>query len=314
VRKSQTPPRRWPVRVALLAVVAACLAARAPAGEGILGVRPGYGPATPSDVPNPQAIGRRIWVPGLDAGYDPQGLTIAGGQLLVSGYESRSVRKTRGPCRVYRIDPASGRQTGHFDVPAPCGHAGGIAYAGGGLLYVADTHTLFETTLDQAFGAAGPRFRVLPLGPGLRGGLAASGRGEVWLGTYVERGSGRISKFTAARLHRLPDGAQLTAQMASAQVPIPSYAQGAAVDGAGRIWVSRSDINWGDLERVDPASGRVLGGYKAPGGIEGIAFGRDGALWAVSEAGARHFYDRPFFSLFVPFYPLVFAIEPQRLR
>ena len=39
-----------------------------------------------------------------------------------------------------------------------------------------------------------------------------------------------------------------------------------------------------------------------------------GRLWAVSEAGARHFYDRPFLGLYIPFYPLVFALDPAKLK
>jgi hypothetical protein len=33
----------------------------------------------------------------------------------------------------------------------------------------------------------------------------------------------------------------------------------------------------------------------------------------VSEAGSRHIYDHPFFGLFQPFFPLVFALDRQRL-
>ena len=47
---------------------------------------------------------------------------------------------------------------------------------------------------------------------------------------------------------------------------------------------------------------------------EGIAFDGNGRLWAVSEAGARHFYDQSWMALIMPFYPLVFAIDPARLQ
>jgi hypothetical protein len=49
-------------------------------------------------------------------------------------------------------------------------------------------------------------------------------------------------------------------------------------------------------------------------GIEGIAFGSDERLWAVSEAGSRHIYDHPFLGLFEPFFPLVFALDLSRLE
>ena len=129
--------------------------------RAILGQRPSYGPASISEVPNLAAIDRLIWMPGLDEGWDPQGLAVARGNLFVSAYRSDGLWMNRGPCRVFRVDPETGKETGYFDVPRPCGHAGGLAYAGGGKLFVADRRALFEVDLDDAFGEA-PRFRDLP--------------------------------------------------------------------------------------------------------------------------------------------------------
>ena len=70
--------------------------------------------------------------------------------MLVSAYRSTEANVYRGPCRVFRLEPIRGNETGHIDVPAPCGHAGGVALAGDGMLYVADTHTLFATLLAEA--------------------------------------------------------------------------------------------------------------------------------------------------------------------
>src|SRR6202048_2555142 len=158
----------------------------------------------PSAVPNATAIVRRIWLPGLDAGYDPQGLAVDGGGIYVSTYRSDSLGVRRGPCRVIRIDLETGGPTGYVNVASPCGHAGGLAIGGDGMLYVADTHTLFATPLAQAFDP-GARFRQFPLGPGVIGGLAASTPDGIWLGTY-EIGPGRLFRFTAATLARLSDG------------------------------------------------------------------------------------------------------------
>jgi hypothetical protein len=68
---------------------------------------------------------------------------------------------------VIRIDLDTGGPTGHVDVPSPCGHAGGLAVGGDGILYVADTQTLFATPLVRAFdgGAQG----------------AAIGAGGLWI-------------------------------------------------------------------------------------------------------------------------------------
>jgi len=82
----------------------------------IAGIAPSYGPKTVSAVPNATAIVRRIWLPGLDAGYDPQGLAVDGGGIYVSAYRSKSLRVRRGPCRVIRIDLETGGRTDNVPV------------------------------------------------------------------------------------------------------------------------------------------------------------------------------------------------------
>jgi sugar lactone lactonase YvrE len=289
----------------------------APAGilaENIRGMRPSYGPARVAEVPNEKAIAQRFWVPGLDDGYNPQGLDTADGAVLVSAYRSDASNVNRGPCRVFRLDPESGRETGHLDVPAPCGHAGGLAHAGDDTLYVADTHALFGTLLTQAFSGRALPFRGIALGPGLTGALAVSTAEAIWLGTYKENGPGRLYRFGAGDLARLANGAPLTVSDASAQLAIPSYAQGAAIDRDGRLWVARSEGRWGELDRLDLATGTVERRYAAPPGIEGIAFDSKGRLCAVSEAGARHVYDHFFARRVSPFFPLVFEMDPGLLK
>jgi len=308
--------RRW-LAAAVAALVTGAYATQVvvPAAESspapIAGIAPSYGPKAVSAVPNAAAIVRRIWLPGLDAGYDPQGLAVDGGGIYVSAYRSDSLGVRRGPCRVIRLDLETGGPTGYVDVPNPCGHAGGLAVGGDGMLYVADTHTLFATPLAQAFGP-GARFRQFPLGPGVIGGLAASTPDGIWLGTY-ENGPGRLFRFTAATLARLSEGETLGAPQAATVLTIPDHAQGAAIGGGG-LWIARSDWSWGTLDRLDPATGAPQRRYEIAPGTEGIAFGSTGRLWAVSEAGSRHIYDHPFLGLFQPFFPLVFALDLSRLE
>ncbi|HEX3953956.1 MAG TPA: hypothetical protein VHW90_10315 [Stellaceae bacterium] len=311
--------RAWAIAAgcAAVALSAFLLGEYAPAGPlatAIAGVRPSYGPTAVAAVPNSTAIERLIWVPGLDEGYDPQGLAVAGGAVLVSAYRSDAFGTHRGPCRVFRIGPQSGGETGHLDVPAPCGHAGGLAAMRDGTVYLADTHTLFGFPVGAIADGSAPVFHRLALGPGLVGALAASAPDAIWIGTYSEEGPGRFYRFAAATLAALPDGGMLTVSDASAQQSIPSYAQGAAIDRDGGLWISRSDSRWGELVRIDPASSGAPRRFAAPPGIEGIAFDATGHLWAVSEAGARHFYDNVFARLVTPFFPLVFRLDPARLE
>jgi len=295
-------------------VLAGSLAApNAEAAAPIVGVAPSYGPAAVADVPNAAAILRRIWLPELDAGFDAQGLAVDQGAVYVSGYRSDSVGLHRGPCRVVRIDPDSGGETGRLEVPSPCGHAGGLALGGDGTLYIADTHMLFALPLAQAFGPAKPQFRRFPLGPGLVGSLAVSTPDGIWLGTYREDGPGRLFRFPAATLAGLRDGEVLGVAQAAAVMTVPDHAQGAAI-GAGALWVARSELGWGTLDRFDPSSGAPQRRFRIAPGVEGIAFDGAGRLWAVSEAGARHYYDRPFAGLVEPFFPLVFALDLSRLE
>src|SRR5437667_3309040 len=236
-------PRRFltaaAIGILMLGIAAGGLSnAVAPAGmlaELIHGTRPSYGPARVSAVPNEKAIVRRFWVPELDAGYDPQGLTAVAGALLVSGYRSEAYGVNRGPCRLFRLDAESGRETGHADIPAPCGHAGGLAYPGGDMLYLADTHALFAIFLRQAFGEQALPIRGIELGPGLVGALAASAPGAIWTGTYNEDGPGTLYRFTSEVSSPLRGRETLTVADASATLAIPSYAQGAAFDRDGKL-------------------------------------------------------------------------------
>jgi outer membrane protein assembly factor BamB len=316
------PPRRF-LTAAAIGVLALAIAAcglpnaLAPAGilsENIRGVRPSYGPARVSAVPNEKAIIRRFWAPGLDAGYDPQGLAVVAGAVFVSAYRSEAFEVNRGPCRLFRLDSDSGRETGHAEIPAPCGHAGGLAYPGGAMLYLADTHELFEISLRQAFDEQAFPIRGIPLGPGLIGALATSTPGAVWSGTYRQDGPGRLYRFGGEVLSGWRDGATLRVADASAELAIPSYAQGAAFDRDGKLWVASSHNRWGELARLDAATGAVERRYAVAGGIEGVAFDSDGLMWAVSEAGARHVYENFLAALAMPFFPLVFAIDPKLLE
>ena len=124
-------------------------------------------------VPNAAAILRRIWMPGLDEGYVPQGLSVVAGSVYVAAYKSPE-GAGRGPCRLYKLDPTNGKVTGILDLPPQCGHAGGVAKGAPGHLWVADTRDIFEIRLDQPSGAnIGKVIRHIRLGGLIKGSYAA---------------------------------------------------------------------------------------------------------------------------------------------
>jgi hypothetical protein len=71
----------------------------------IAGTAPSYGPKSVSRVPNAAAIVRRIWLPELDAGYDPQGhcqlngprAPFSGPARLQRGQHGRRVKEFPDP-------------------------------------------------------------------------------------------------------------------------------------------------------------------------------------------------------------------------
>ena len=148
-----------------------------------LGKQPSYTSRELSPLPNGQALTKQIWIPGLDEGYVPQGVTFLNGRLFVSSYMSSDPNQSRGPCRLFMIEPETGRVLSHLDLPAQCGHAGGLAKGPRGNILVADTRHLFEIEMKQQkpdeFGRV---LRVIALTGKLKGSFAASTADAIWLG------------------------------------------------------------------------------------------------------------------------------------
>jgi sugar lactone lactonase YvrE len=293
------------LRSALCAAALPCLlACSAEAVAEPLGVAPTYAGRQLSKVPNEAAITRRIWVPGLDDGFVPQGLSIAAGALYVSGYFSRDKTQGRGPCRLYRLDMATGRTTGSLDLPARCGHAGGLARGPAGRLYLADTRALYEIALAGGNEPGiGRVLRTIGLAGDVKGSFAAGSADAVWLGTYAREPGARLYRIPFAKL-----GAEAGLSDAVHAVPLPARAQGAAFDAAGRLWITRSSGKLGELVRLDPVTGAVEARFAMPVGVEDLSFDGSGRLWTLSEAGSRRWLDWP------TFFPLVFAIDTAKLR
>lgn len=275
------------------------------------GQRPTYSDRAPSVPPNDDAIVRRFWVPGLDEGFVPQGLTQAGSRLLVAGYLPPDAEARRGPSRVYALDMETGAITGQFALPAEVGHADGLASDRANTLYLADGGAGLMAIDLAASLRSGKAWviarRKLRRGPGVGTNFLAFDGARLWFGPFARDGEPRL---LAARPQTLfaGDATPFTPDQAEASLAIPLRAQGAAFDGKGRLWLATSTVREGALYRLDAASGRVEARYAAVPGIEDLSVDSRGLVWACGEAGTRRWLTVP------TFYPLVFAIDPARLR
>ena len=156
------------------AALLACLWPLLAWAQPVLGTPPRHAPPTLAEVPNAQAITQRIWAPGIDDGYVPQGVAWAGGRLYLSAYRSTDPAVGQGPCRVFQIDPAHGATLGWLDMPPGCGHAGGLVALDERTLVLGDTRRLYRIDLIAAFGPRPDAARAITATVGLRGALKAS--------------------------------------------------------------------------------------------------------------------------------------------
>ena len=274
----------------LLALALAGCATVTPAGP--LGTKPSYLPAVTQDVPNGAALRHRIWTPALDETYVPQGLTNAGRYLFVSSYRpTPDLKSDTGPCRVFRIDKATGQAAGHFDIPAgTCTHSGGLAYVGGGKLLVADTFQLFLVDIDKALasGTSAGAQKAVKIAGGLRGSYATFDGTHAWIGTWTQDAAKAVMwRLDPAFFERF-DGQTVREDRAIESIPVPLQAQGAAFDKAGNLWVSASNSRWGKLYRLD-RQGKVQAEYAMVAGLEDLTVDDDGQLWGLSESGTMKY-------------------------
>jgi hypothetical protein len=291
-----------------IVAVSGCAAVEAPT---ILGDKPAYLEAASEGVPNQQAMLRRIWVPGSEDGFVPQGLTIDGGYVLVASYRSADPKVNTGPCRVFRIEAATGKAAGAFDMPpTACTHAGGLAYMGNGMLLLADTRQLFRIDLAKALAAGkaeGAIRGAVKIGGELRGSFAAFDGKDAWIGTWTKEAPKSRMFRLDPRLFDDYDGQTVNEARATESVPIPLESQGAAFDAKGDIWVSASNSRWGILYHLD-RKGAIKSQHEMVIGLEDLAFDSAGHLWGVSESGSRKYlqWEKRF--------PFVFEIDVAKLK
>lgn len=308
-------PSRWsPACAAVTALLlpAAC-AVTAPAQRPILGTKPAYLAQVERSIPNAQAITPRIWAPGLDEGWTPQGLTIVGRHFLVSAYQDTDANRPK--CRVFRLEMATGAPAGHFDMPEPCRHAGGIADVGGGYVVVSDTRQNWKVDLAGALAAGkaeGATRGMIKLARGFGGAFTFFDGKDLWNGVYVvekDAADAKIYRLDLGMFDRL-DGQTIDGKVPHEILRIPVFGQGGAVDRNGNLWLAASSgPRTSYLYRLDRRTGAPQARYDMPPRIEGIVFDADNRLWAISEAGSRKYHnesERDF--------PVIFEIDTARLK
>jgi outer membrane protein assembly factor BamB len=307
-------------RPALLLLVLLALQITAPAGAQPTpdmppgGEAPGYTARALSVTPLDPAIRQRHWAPGLNHGYVPQGLTFVRGTLFVGAYRSLEPQTNRGPARIYAVDPKSGAVIGGFDLPDSIGHADGLAATpDGGLLFLADNGRALHAfdlprSLQAGMAVAVGRPRPLEKDPALGSNFLSFDGRLLWFGRYVRDDT--AARLIAADPAVLFNGSDKPFRAAEAvrSLPLPLHAQGATFDAAGNLWISASNGRMGRLYRIDTQTGAVLAEHAAMAGLEDLARGEDGLLWAVGEAGSQRWNSWP------TFFPLLFAFDPAALK
>jgi outer membrane protein assembly factor BamB len=277
----------------------------------VLGKKPHHVWGGPSSVVNDQTITKMIWAPGVDDGYVPQGITVAEGSVLLSGYQSTNPKIDRGPCRVFKVDVKTGEYTGQFDLPEDCGHAGGIAYIGQGVLVASDTRRLYKIDMKTAFQDGNTKNALLGnvrLGGELKGSLVDFDGTSIFIGSSEKDASKAKSFFLPVSIFEAHNGKTIEEDIASKSFPIAAEAQGAAFDKQGNLWMTFSSSKYGQLQKVDPNSGKVLAQYEMVIGIEDIGFDEDGRLWSVSEAGSLRW------SKWSKTFPVIFQMDVSKLK
>ena len=299
---------KHPFTLLLALALAGCAAV---SGDSVMGTQPAYLQAATTDVPNASALRHRIWTPALEETFVPQGLTNAGKHLFVSSYKpTPDLKANTGPCRVFRIEKATGKAAGHFDIPAgTCTHSGGLAYVGQGRLMLADTYQLFLVDIDKALAAgtsAGAQ-KAVKIAGGLRGSYATFDGTHAWIGTWTKDATKAVMWRLDASFFDQFEGQTVREDRAAESIPVPLEAQGAAFDQSGNLWVSASNSRWGKLYHLD-RKGNVKAEYAMVAGLEDLTIDDAGQLWGLSESGTLKYL------AWETKFPFIFRIDVNALK
>lgn len=96
----------------------------------VLGEKPRHVWGGPSSVPNDQAITKRIWAPGIDDGYVPQGVTWADGAIFFPAIGALTRRSTRVAAGFTSSTPRASRRLGNSTSPRIVAMRAGLPISG----------------------------------------------------------------------------------------------------------------------------------------------------------------------------------------
>jgi hypothetical protein len=105
--------------------------------------------------------------------------------VLVASYKSADPKVGGGPCRIFAVSMATGKQTGYFDMPEDCGHAGGLAMIDPATVVVSDTRMLYKIDLKRALDdkqASAAMLSVVKLGGQVKGSFVDFDGKDLWVG------------------------------------------------------------------------------------------------------------------------------------
>lgn len=299
------------LRLAVAAIVLCAVFPLTVRAMEVLGKKPAHVWGEPSSVANDQAITKMIWVPGIDDGYVPQGVTWADGAVYLSAYRSADPKVDRGPCRIFKVDPENGNTLGLFDLPEDCGHAGGLAYAGKGILIAADTRRLYKIDMAAAFQPgilSNAITATVALSGELKGSFIDVDGHSVFIGSYEKDAAKAKGHFLPISVFDTHNGKTVSEAAAVRLIPLPQEAQGATSDNAGNLWITASSSRFGLLYKLDSKTGQAASIFEMVIGIEGIAFDDEGRLWSVSEAGSLRWQK------WRKTFPVLFRVDLSKLK
>jgi hypothetical protein len=281
----------------------------------VRGSEPTYTRNPLAEFRNHKRLCHGVWLPRPRRNLVPQGLAISGRTAWVSGFRYRPGFGER-PCQLMGVDLVTGKRLAFHSAiygrvgnrpRTYCRHGGGILQRGR-WLWMVESSKLWLVDLRQRSNVLEAR-RAWRIEAPVRGSAIVASGDRLGLVPFQTKGAANIYWFSMKRVLKRGvldlavrrEGRTQVGAVASTR--IPRLVQGATLDAAGHLYLSRSNLSCGEL--VTPGGRRVA---FVPG-AEGLQFSADGTrLWVVSESGSR-----PYASPKRPLTPAVSSFEWPRL-